>query len=457
MTERCGDADPEAAPLPHAVRGRRRTEHPPAQREGDQGGGCRGPAPGSDEQTAGAGRSAWCCARRIVAPSTRTLLPRRGRRETSPAPSRSAGGGSRGRVTSPGALERLADGQRGAKRLTWRRPGRGTLNPEPSSLGAGGGRFGRPLPLAGGGSRGRAACRCGGAALQAATRPEAVRRRRGTTPSRSAGGGSRGRVPCARAVRYKRGRRGQWLLSVLIGGRPGRGTLHPEPSSLGEGGGRSRPPPPALREGDQGVGCRARGRSGRTGAGAVSGFCPFRSVAARVGAPSTRSLLPRRGRREVSPAPSRSAGGGSRGRVASPDALERLADGQRGAKRLTWRRPGCGTLHPNPPPSAREEGGLSRPLPLCGRGIKGWGAVREGGAIQAEQARSVASVRFDRWPPGSAHPPPRTLLPRRGRREFSPTPSRSAGEGSSGRAGGALGTRNRARLSTAMASGRFEG
>jgi len=85
--------------LPHR-RGRRETQFPPpARREGDQGGG----RPGLEKRLSTRNATVASAAPKraatwAMAPSTPTLLPRRGRRVAHSSPSRPAGGGSRGRV-----------------------------------------------------------------------------------------------------------------------------------------------------------------------------------------------------------------------------------------------------------------------------------------------------------------------------------------------------------------------
>jgi len=134
-----------------------------------------------------------------------------------------------------------------------------------------------------------------------------------------------------------------------------------------------------------------------------------------------------------SPAPSRRAGGGSRGRVADGQAvlsgMERPRRAQT-AGRQGWRRAlarrrcrrfAAARKHPppNPPPSEREEGG-SHPLPLAGGGSRGRAVGRRpsrpvpsgilGGCRRTCAAGCSLVLRKCR--PKSAQ---RTLLPPRGR------------------------------------------
>ena len=141
--------------------------------------------------------------------------------------------------------------------------------------------------------------------------------------------------------------------------------------------------------------------------------------------------------------------------------LEPLAAAE-GALPSPDRAPSHGSLHPNPPPSAREEGGV-RPLPPGGRGIQGEGDAtrsrcsREPFSTLEREAlhhlESLAGKHARVWgrqnPRGpqanpchrrtgrpAVAPSTPTLLPRRGRREGLPLPP--GGRGIQGEGGWCL-------------------
>ena len=190
----------------------------------------------------------------------------------------------------------------------------------------------------------------------------------------------------------------------------------PQPSSLGEGGGRCSPPP-AWREGD-------------TGGGRCDALSVFQRAflhARERGSPSSGEPC-----REARPCLGPPEPAGATGEpLPSPD-----------------RAPSRGTLHPNPPPSEREEGGPAPP------------AWREGDTGGGRLVPSDAGIRFEavagrlatgkgrlalrenehrrsrRRDRPTAAPSTPTLLPRRGRREGLPLPP--GGRGIQGEGGWCL-------------------
>jgi len=185
--------------------------------------------------------------------------------------------------------------------------------------------------------------------------------------------------------------------------RPPGPTLHlsPPPSEREEGG---IPPPPALREGDSGGGWSAGGRVGQAATGAVS-----------------------------------AAGG-------------RTSSRRRSRAGRVWdrRRRREDTLHPNPPPSAREEGRSTAPSRVAGGGSRG--RVRRRAQAAGRQGWRQAGA--EPWCRGLAarrmHPPPRPSSLAEGGGSQHPPPALREGDRGGGRLAGFLLT-NRSSFSATVA------